>query len=304
MLRKLIEYIHKYFGFNKRERNGLLVLSAIVLILFIVRLILPSFIKQQEVKLTKVEPIAKKELNTESQDTSAQIGTETAKKDTTNSVKVEQLFTFDPNTVSVEDAIKLGFSKKTAQTLDNYRNKGGKFKSKEDLKKLYGVSEKLFSKLESYILIEVKQNEEVAKAAPKFEKPSSKQIDINTADSTQFLSLPMIGPAMTKRILKFRNSLGGFYKVEQLREVYGMQDSVFTLIEHRLVITTNSIKKINVNFATYEEMKKHPYLNHVVASTIVAYRQKHGNYKSINDLKNVGTINDELLAKLSSYVMF
>lgn len=304
MLRRLIDYIHKYFGFNKRERNGLLVLSAILLILFIVRLILPSFSKQHEVKLNKVEPIAKKELNTEIQDTSAQIGAETAKRDTTNSFKPEQLFTFDPNTVSVEDAVKLGFSKKTAQTLEKYRSKKGKFKSKEDLKKLYGVSEKLYAKLEAYILIEVKQNEEVAKAAPKFEKPSSKQIDINAADSTQFLSLPMIGPAMTKRILKFRNSLGGFYKVEQLREVYGMQDSVFTLIQPRLVITTNAIKKINVNFATYEEMKKHPYLNHVVASTIVAYRQKHGAYKAINDLKNVGTINDELLAKLSNYVVF
>lgn len=304
MLRRLIDYIHKYFGFNKRERNGLLVLSAIVLILFIVRLILPSFSKQEEVKLTKVESIAKKELNTEIQDTSAQIGAETAKRDTTNSFKPEQLFTFDPNTVSVEDAVKLGFSKKTAQTLEKYRSKGGKFKSKEDLKKLYGVSEKLYAKIESYILIEVKPKEEIAKSIPKFEKPSSKQIDINTADSTQFLSLPMIGPAMTKRILKFRNSLGGFYKVEQLREVYGMQDSVFTLIQPRLVITTNAIKKINVNFATYEEMKKHPYLNHVVASTIVAYRQKHGAYKAINDLKNVGTINDELLAKLSNYVVF
>ena len=83
-----------------------------------------------------------------------------------------------------------------------------------------------------------------------------------------------------------------------------MQDSVFTLIQPRLIISTFSLKKINVNFASYEEMKKHPYLNHVVATTIVAYRQKHGAYKTINDLKNVGTINDELLAKLNNYFEF
>jgi len=301
MLRRLIEYIHKYFGFNKRERNGLLILSAIVLILFIVRLILPSFSKQQEVFLTKVEPKQKEVIIEVQQDSSSSLVVEKAKKDST---KINELFPFDPNIVSVEDAIKLGFSKKTAQTLEKYRSKGGKFKSKEDLKKLYGISEKLYAKIESYILIEEKTKEEIVKTTTKFEKPAPKQIDINTADSLQFLSLPMIGPAMTKRILKFRNSLGGFCKIEQLREVYGMQDSVFTLIQPRLIISTFSLKKINVNFASYEEMKKHPYLNHVVASTIVAYRQKHGSYKTISDLKNVGTISDELLAKLSNYFEF
>ena len=240
MLRRLIEYIHKYFGFNKRERNGLLILSAIVLILFIVRLLLPNFSKQQEVLLTKVEPKQKVEIIEVQKDSSSSQVVEKAKKDST---KINELFPFDPNTISVEDAVKLGFSKKTAQILEKYRSKGGKFKSKEDLKKLYGVSEKLYAKIESYILIEVKPKEEIAKSTPKFEKAAPKQIDINTADSLQFLSLPMIGPAMTKRILKFRNSLGGFCKIEQLREVYGMQDSVFTLIQPRLIISTFSLKK-------------------------------------------------------------
>jgi competence protein ComEA len=303
MFRKLIEYIHKYFGFNKRERNGLLILSAIVLILFIVRLILPSFSKQQEVLITKVEPIVKEEQSLLIKDTSIQLTTVEAKKDSVTN-ELDKLFTFDPNTVSFEDAVKLGFSKKTAQTLEKYRSKGGKFKSKEDLKKLFGVSEKLYAKIESYILIEVKPKEEVAKTTTKFEKPSSKQIDINTADSLELLSLPMVGPATAKKILKFRNSLGGFYSIEQLRELYGMKDSVFTIIQPRLIVSVAAVKKLNVNNLSYEEMKKHPYINHIVASTIVAYRQKHGAYKSINDLKSVGTINDELLLKLSNYISF
>lgn len=303
MLKRLIEYIHKYFGFNKRERNGLLILSALVLVLFIVRMILPFFVKQQEVKITKVEPIVKEEQAITIQDTSAQVTIDKTKKDTVTNAP-NQLFTFDPNTVSVEDAVKLGFPKKTAQTLEKYRSKGGKFKSKEDLKKLYGVSEKLYAKIESYILIEVKVKEEFVKSNTKYEKASQKQIDINTADSLQLLSLPMVGPATAKKILKFRNSLGGFYSVEQLRELYGMKDSVFTLIQPRLIVSSSNIKKLNVNTLSYEEMKKHPYINHVVASTIVAYRQKHGAYKTLNDLKSVGTINDELLAKLSNYISF
>lgn len=303
MFKRLIDYIHKYFGFNKRERNGLIILSALVLILFIVRMMLPFFVKQQEVVITKVEPIAKQEQAITIQDTSASATLVKTKKDTITN-EPNQLFTFDPNTVSIEDAVKLGIPKKTAQTLDKFRSKGGKFKTKEDLKKLYGISEKLYAKLEAYILIEVKPKEEIAKTFPKFEKASPKQIDINTADSMQFLSLPMIGPAMTKRILKFRNSLGGFYSIEQLREVYGMQDSVFTIIQPRLIISSASLKKINVNLASYDEMKKHPYLNHVMASTIVAYRQKHGSYKTISDLKSVGTLSDELLAKLGNYISF
>jgi len=303
MLRKLIEYIHKYFGFNKRERNGLIILSALVLILFIVRMILPSFSKQHEVKITKVEPIAKVEQAIIIQDTSTQVSIDETKKDTLTKAP-NQLFTFDPNTITIEDAVKLGFTKKTAQTLEKYRSKGGKFKSKEDLKKLFGVSEKLYAKIESYILIEIKPKEEFAKAPNKFEKAAPKQIDINTADSLQLLSLPMVGPATAKKILKFRNSLGGFYSVEQLRELYGMKDSVFALIQPRIIVSSANVKKLNVNSLSYEEMKKHPYINHIVASTIVAYRQKHGAYKTISDLKNVGTINDELLAKLSNYISF
>ncbi|MBK6836754.1 MAG: helix-hairpin-helix domain-containing protein [Bacteroidetes bacterium] len=252
MLKRLIEYIHKYFGFNKRERNGLIILSAIVLILFIVRLILPSFSKQQEVLLTKVEPKAKEEIVEVKQDSSSPQVVEKAKRD---SIRVNELFPFDPNTVSVEDAVKLGFSKKTAQTLEKYRSKGGKFKSKEDLKKLYGVSEKLYAKIESYVLIEVKAKPEFAKTTSKYEKPSAKQIDINTADSLELLSLPMVGPATAKKILKFRNSLGGFYSIEQLRELYGMKDSVFTIIQPRLVLSSASVKKLNVNTLSYEEMK-------------------------------------------------
>ena len=303
MLRKLIEYIHKYFGFNKRERNGLIILSALVLILFIVRMILPSFSKQHEVKITKVEPIAKVEQAIIIQDTSTQVSIDETKKDTLTKAP-NQLFTFDPNTITIEDAVKLGFTKKTAQTLEKYRSKGGKFKSKEDLKKLFGVSEKLYAKIESYILIEIKPKEEFAKTPNKFEKAVPKQIDINTADSLQLLSLPMVGPATAKKILKFRNSLGGFYSVEQLRELYGMKDSVFALIQPRIIVSSANVKKLNVNSLSYEEMKKHPYINHIVASTIVAYRQKHGAYKTISDLKNVGTINDELLAKLTNYISF
>ena len=299
---KLLNYLHKYFGFNKRERNGIITLLGIILVLLIVRITLPYFTEREEkLTITKLNPILNDTIVTTLKIKTDSTSISPLKK---NRVTTTKLFSFDPNTITLKEAKQLGFKDKTANTLIHYREKGGKFKTKEDLKKLYGISEKFYSEIESYIVIEKK---EVEKTKILFEhKPptaSIKQIDINTADSIQFVSLPMIGPATTKKILKFRNALGGFYSIEQLKEVYGMKDSVYQLIQPRLISSSITIRKINVNSASYEEFKKHPYINHVVASTIVAYRQKHGNYKALEKLKNVGTIDDALFDKLKNYFL-
>jgi len=127
---------------------------------------------------------------------------------------------------------------------------------------------------------------------------------LNTADSTQLVYLPMIGPGFTKRILKYRNALGGFYKKEQLKEVYGMADSTYNAIKDKITVSPTLLKRINVNVAGLDEMKKHPYISYNIANSIVNYRNKHGLYKSIDDLKEVGTLNDETIEKLKAYISF
>ncbi|HEY1038514.1 MAG TPA: helix-hairpin-helix domain-containing protein [Bacteroidia bacterium] len=298
---KPFEFLHKYFGFNKRERNGIVILTGIIVVLIFARIFIPSGAKDIEVDIKKLEALEQKKNETlpeENNHSSAYIKTDKTSKN--NFV----LFPFDPNTVTAEEATQLGFSEKTANILVNFRNKGGKFKTKEDLKKLYGLKEELYTKLEPYITIQQTKPAEEKSAFVPYAKPKPSLVELNTADSTQIVYLPMIGPGFTKRILKFRNALGGFYKVEQLKEVYGMADSTYNAIKDKITINTTAIKKLNVNVAGIDELKKHPYINYTIANSIVNYRSKHGLYKSLDDLKEVGTINDATLEKLAAYLSF
>ena len=295
---RLFDFLHTYFGFNKRERNGILVLFSIVIILFVVKISITSFIKEGEaIKLKQLKP-KNKEIE-KSYSTYCQNKNRNKKKESTEN----HFFVFDPNTISEEDAIELGFPKKTASTLIKFREKGGKFFEKEDVKKLYGIKPSFYEAIKDYIIIEKK--EEVQKPIIQNQKNKTDiSLDLNTADSLQLVKLPKIGPYTAKKILKYRNALGGFYNTDQLNEIYGMKDSILLILISNTTIDSKNIKQIAINKATYEELKKHPYINHIIASTIVAYREKHGNYKQLDDLKNVGTIDDKKIEQLKPYFSF
>ncbi len=295
---RLFDFLHTYFGFNKRERNGILVLFSIVIILFVVKISITSFIKEGEV--INIKQLSPKNKETEkSYSTYFQNKNRNKKKESTEN----HFFVFDPNTISEEDAIELGFPKKTASTLIKFREKGGKFFVKEDIKKLYGIKPSFYEAIKDYIIIEKK--EEVQKPIIQNQKNKTDiSLDLNTADSLQLVKLPKIGPYTAKKILKYRNALGGFYNTDQLNEIYGMKDSILLILISNTTIDSKNIKQIAINKATYEELKKHPYINHIIASTIVAYREKHGNYKQLDDLKNVGTIDDKKIVQLKPYFSF
>jgi competence ComEA-like helix-hairpin-helix protein len=298
---RLFEFLHKYFGFNKRERNGIILLLALIIILIFVRIFLPSHSRQPEVTITRLEALQQQAAEKDADRTKTNKG----KNTNTNKFQASStLFPFDPNTVSVEEAKQLGFTEKLAGTLEKFRSKGGKFKNKEDLRKLYGMKEKLFNSLEPYILIAASDTKQAAWSKEPFTKKGKTIIDLNMADSSQIVSLPMIGPGFTNRILKFRNKLGGYYHIEQLKEVYGMHDSIYDKIKDRIRVSLENIQKINVNTATIEQLKKHPYVTYPIASSIVNYRLKHGLYKEANDLKETGTINDASLEKIKPYLSF
>lgn len=303
---KLFEFLHKYFGFNKRERNGIIVLSTLLLVLILIRVFLPSSSKELTVNFVKLDTLAiQQKVNSFTDNETNPVPADTFFKVGKYIKKENSLFPFDPNTITKEEARQLGFSEKTANILLNFRSKGGKFRNKEDLKKLYGLKEELYKQLEPFVLIQQASNIENKKYfSEKFTKKQPAVVELNAADSLQLVYLPMIGPGFTKRILKYRNALGGFYKVEQLKEVYGMADSTYNAIKDKITASPALLKKINVNVAGLDEMKKHPYINYTMANSIVNYRSKHGLYKSIDDLKEVGTINDATLEKLRAYLSF
>lgn len=137
-----------------------------------------------------------------------------------------------------------------------------------------------------------------------YSKPVKKieNVEINGADSAAWEALPAIGPVLAVRIIKFRDKLGGFYSIDQVKEVYGIQDSTFQLIKPYLKINTALVHKINVNTATKEELKVHPYIRWQLANVIVDYRNQHGAFASIDDLKKIQVITDDVLVKVKPYI--
>lgn len=220
------------------------------------------------------------------------------------------MFYFDPNTLDAAGWTRLGIREKTIAGIQKYISKGGRFRDAESLRKIWGLSDAEKERLIPYVRIAGNTNTYGSYAGsyePYEKKPYERKavqvIDINTGDSTAFVSLPGIGPGFAGRILRFRNKLGGFYKPEQIGETFGLPDSVFQKIKPFLKISGENIQKINLNTATNEELKVHPYIRWQLAKVITEYRKQHGNFKSVEDLKKIMIIDEATYNKISPYLI-
>lgn len=224
-------------------------------------------------------------------------------------------FPFDPNKASKEDWLKLGVSEKTASTILKYRMKGGKFRKAEDLKKIYTLKAADYDRLAPYITIEGEEEEVLGFAATvpndvpksydvptKPKKNTTVKININTATVEDWKRLNGIGEGYAKRIIKFRNVLGGFVSIDQIGETYGLPDSTFQKIKPQLTFTGEGIKKININTADLVTLKAHPYLETKHANAIVNYRKHHGKYAAVEDLQKVIAVNKKVYKKIKPYL--
>lgn len=310
-IQKLRNFLFNFFHFNKQERNGVFVLCIIIVILFSIRLLMP-FIgnDSSNVQLMTINipsPANSKEVDN-------QFIKESYKSDLPekkfSNINNNQQFVFNPNTVTIEDAQKLGFSKKLSATLINFRNKGGKFFKAEDLKKLYGLSPKLYEELESYILIpnakkEYKHDSAFANKPHTYEKKiyTKELVEINTADSLSIVFLKGIGPGFTKRIIKYRTMLGGFHSVNQLKDVYGMNDSLFLILSSQIKLDPTALVKIPVNAIDFNSLRKHPYFNFQSAQAVVNFRSKHGKLTE-DDIRGLGIFSEEKLRLILPYLSY
>jgi competence ComEA-like helix-hairpin-helix protein len=225
-----------------------------------------------------------------------------------------ELFYFDPNTLSAGKWKKLGLRDKTITTIQNYLNKGGHFYKPEDLQKIYGLKKDEYERLTPFIRIEsvsaAKSTGAVVTPESQNENQSGKNfasrysvIDINEADTSAFISLPGIGSRLAARIVNFRDKLGGFYSIDQVGETYGLPDSVFQKIKQWLKLENISVKKININTATVDELKAHPYIKFSIANPIVAYRNQHGLFSKVEDIKKVMVVTEEVFRKIEPYLI-
>ncbi len=292
-----------YFTFSKKELNGILILLIVITLIlgfpFCYRYFdepetydLSRF--QKEIALFKASAV-KKDNNY----------TSLREKIETKELEPEY-FQFDPNTASPSDWQRLGLSTRQIKVVRNYVSKGGKFYRKEDLKKIYSISEVQYKGLEPYINIDSAKPDSFRERKLPVNKVTRENviIELNVADSVMLDQLRGIGPAFASRIIRFRSRLGGFYDKKQLKEVYGMDSLRYSQLENQITLDVSSIKRLNVNIATFEELRNHPYLSYKQINAIIQYRRQHGNYSSADDLKKVLILNEEIIRKITPYLSF
>lgn len=307
MKKWLHNILYGYFHFNRQEVNGLFVLMVILCIALAVRISIPYLLPSNGVvEVAKIDwdkLAAADSVNQLAQKRSFKADTFHREMATVEYSR----FVFDPNTISAAEAVQLGFTEKTAKTLVNFRSKGGKFRQPADLKKLYGISEALYSDLEPYILIAAQpafKKDSAYRAWPKkYPEKKAYHIELNSADSAAIVMLKGIGPSLTKRILKYRSMLGGFYSTSQLKEVYGMPDSTLQVIAGSISVDPQLITRIQVNKIEFNELRKHPYLTFQVTQAIINYRTKHGALTPEN-IKSIAALDPEKLQRLMPYLSF
>lgn len=129
-------------------------------------------------------------------------------------------------------------------------------------------------------------------------------IELNTADTAQLTTLPGIGGSFAKRIVGYRNHLGGFYSKEQLKEVYGIDEEKYAGLQAQIKVDASRIKKIAINKADFDDLKYFPYLTFKQMNAIIRFREQHGDYSSIGDMRNIAILDDEILRKIEPYLVF
>jgi competence ComEA-like helix-hairpin-helix protein len=206
---------------------------------------------------------------------------------------------FDPNSVTLDEAKVLGFNKFQTENILKYRERGGHFKTKNDLSKIYGIDSVFFLKIEPWIII---AESEVAKTDNSKKEYKEELLELNEADSSSLEKLKGIGSVMAMRITRYRDMLGGFYSVNQLKEVYGFTNETFDLIKNKITIDTFKVKKLSLNFSEYEEFAGHPYISGDVAKNIIKYRNKNGSFKACDDLVNKNLIEPDKYERLKPYL--
>ncbi|RLD67379.1 MAG: hypothetical protein DRI84_02590 [Bacteroidetes bacterium] len=287
----------EFFSFNKAERRGVFVLLILIMILLIYRVFGP-FTVSRMVDQSEFDYEVANFLKSTEKPNVQEKQKEFRKKKSTNSKKqiVLQLHPFDPNLMTHRQWLEMGLSERQARTIEKYKSKGGRFREPEDFKKMYCITETEYEKLSPYIIINIPENDESSATVEPI-----LNISLNNVGMEEIQCVRGIGPSYAKRIIKYRQLLGGYVNVSQLMEVYGMDSSRYLSISPHFTVGLDSIKQISINAANYSQLRRHPYISDQLAYEITHYRSLHGDYRKLEDLKKINLVNESLYQKIYLY---
>lgn len=224
-------------------------------------------------------------------------------------------FAFDPNTADSTQLLRLGLQSWQVRNIYRYREAGGVFHKPQDFARLYGLTLKQYRQLEPYIRI-AKEYNMMARDYISDEKPAALQRDslmrpqklspeervaVNQADTTILQRVPGIGPYYARRIVSYRQRLGGYYRTEQLLEIEGFPESALNYFS---IADDAVVRKLNVNRLSLNELRQHPYVGYYRAKQIVDFRRTHGRISSLNELSLSKDFTPEVIERLEHYVEY
>ncbi|KAB7529536.1 helix-hairpin-helix domain-containing protein [Flagellimonas olearia] len=278
-----------HFRFNKQERSGIFFLLLII------------FIFQGIYFYVKAKPF----------DGNPQVKVDAIMQAHLDSLKglaqmdAGKIFPFNPNYITDHKGYALGMSLEELDRLFDYRDENKYINSAEEFQKVTQVSDSLLNQIAPYFKFPAwaKTVSVIQKKSNQNSSEIYKVGDLNQATAEELMRVNGVGPTLSKRIVKFRDRLGGFVVNEQLYDVYGLEPEVVQrTLKLFQVLQPPTIKKININQATAEELSQLVYINQDMALEIVLHRKRNGPFSSLDELVGVGEFPTDRIERIKLYL--
>lgn len=284
------------FYISKKSRRGLTVLFFLAFFIVLIPRLYVHFLKVDTVLIKK--PLIKVETktnNSKSKQNKKQYSKK-KKKLVYRSPKGK----FDPNEYTHEDWMYLGLSEKQTNVIMRFLNH--KIYTNEALKKIYVLPDTVYHLIKDSTVYPAHIFDEKETFVKKKSPSINTILELNTIDSLELISINGIGPFYASQIINYRNKLGGFYKREQLMEIWKMKEETYQILMESLIIDTSTLQKIHLNTVSFEKLKNHPYLSYSQANSIVKMRTQLGRFDSISSIKKSKLINDDTFLRVRPYL--
>ncbi len=278
---------------SKRNRRGVLILGAILLVVIYLPRILSGYLQDAQLEYS-VEELD--EADQQIRESLVSRKEKFSKKKKSRYSK--PLSTFDPNEYTQADWMNLGLSEKQANVVLRFTEHG--VYSNDELKKIFVISEELFLLIKDSTFYPMRPKR-ISKEKGESVEYEKEKVELNTATFDELIQINGIGDYYADKIIEYRTKLGGYHEKEQLLELWKFTSEKLDEIGDQITVN-GSVQKLNINDVSYDDLRQHPYISSKVANSIVKMRTQRGKYENLEDLLESKLIDFELFNKLEPYI--